>query len=162
MLGAASYGSKAPPSRLSSTPSLREGGRRGARLFPPWLRPDAQATPHCSDARAEQQRAPLCSYAPQLAQPSNGNAAFSPFTHKNRGSTVPAQGSFSFGTDSQKLPLIYPTTPRIVTEPRARVLSWQPRASQERNGAHHPTSGASCLPSHHPFHLTNGVIKRSW
>lgn len=40
------------------------------------------------------------------------------------------------------------------------MLSWQPRDSQEPNGSYHPTSGASSLPSHHSFHLTNCVIKR--
>lgn len=40
------------------------------------------------------------------------------------------------------------------------MLSWQPRDSQEPNGSYHPTSGASSLPSHPSFHLTNCVIKR--
>lgn len=41
------------------------------------------------------------------------------------------------------------------------MLPWQPRDSQERNGAYHPTSGASSLHSHHCCHLTSCVIKRS-
>lgn len=40
------------------------------------------------------------------------------------------------------------------------MLPWQPRDSQEPNGAYHPTSGA-CLHSHHCCHLTSCVIKRS-
>lgn len=41
------------------------------------------------------------------------------------------------------------------------MLPWQPRDSQQRNGAYHPTSGASSLHSHHCCHLTSCVIKRS-
>lgn len=134
-------GSKALMSPLCSTSQHPEKEDASVHeVFPRGLMPEAQTTRHwqrCQGSAAEDPcSAPLhpaphnplkYAVAFRMAMPYSPPSLIKTEEELSRG-----RGSFSLWTDSQKLPLIYPTTSRIVREPYSKgvvmATKSQPRA----------------------------------